>query len=320
MKKLGVLLSLVLVLCLSNLNAQDRSLSFFDKRGTVNNIQTAYIDALADTIAVINHRWDDIAWSRIVYRVIDMRDKQNNQLYFPIVPTDKYKNLLRLILDASLSDTKPLTAYEKVEGDIKPNYDSPIPQDSLGNYFVSCEWDTANSTIRKSYLIEKDPLTNQKKISSYNYPDYAGKQLKFLVQEIVFFNKHYSRMYTKIMAIAPMYIYNESNVTRMNLLGKSKTGDAIWNFFQSSVLCWYPFDELRPYLAKQYVIPKGNETQRLTYDEFFTQKLYESYLAGDENVNNRLLLQTYNTPDQVRKEQKRIETEILNVEQDLWEY
>jgi len=73
-------------------------------------------------------------------------------------------------------------------------------------------------------------------------------------------------------------------------------------------------------LARQYVIPSGNDTQRLTYDEYFAQKFYSDYVIGDSNLNNRMLLQYLIDPLKIRKEQKRIETEILNFEQDLWEY
>ena len=41
---------------------------------------------------------------------------------------------------------------------------------------------------------------------------------------------------------------------------------------------------------------------------------------GDSNMFNRMLLQEYTDPEQILKEQKRIETELLNFEQDLWEY
>ena len=297
--------------------AQEQVLPFFDLKGNV-AIQTTQMDALADTIARINHRADDIVWSRIVYRVIDLRDKQNNQLYFPIKPNDKYKSLFRVILDASVSGG--LKAYDKIDFDIQPKYDTPIPQDSMKNRFVTCDWNTANNTPRISSLIEKDALTNQNKISSYNYEDYASKQMKFIIQEIIFFNKHYSRMFTKIIGISPVYVYNETNVTNLNMTGINKSGESVWNFLQSSVTCWYLFDELRPYLAKQYMVPNGNDTERLTFDEFFSQKLYSSYLLGDSNMFNRMLLQAYNEPDQILKEQKRIETELLNVEQDIWEY
>lgn len=290
---------------------------FFSPNGNV-AIQTDQMNALADTIAKINHRADDIEWSRIVYRVIDMREKQNNQLYFPITPNEKYKSLFRLILEATVNGG--LKAYEKKDFDIQPRYDLPLTNDRLVETFQIADYDSINNSVRKTALIEKDPLTNMPVISSYAYPDFASKQTKFLVQEIVFFNKHYSRMYTKIIGIAPIYIYNETNVTNMFMLGLNKSGEGVWNFFQSSVLCWYLFDELRPFLAKQYIIPNGNETQRLTYDEFFAQKLFYSYLLGDGNMLDKMLLQTYNDAESIRREQKRIETELLNVEQDLWEY
>ncbi len=290
---------------------------FFSPNGNV-AIQTDQMNALADTIAKINHRADDIEWSRIVYRVIDMREKQNNQLYFPVTPNEKYKSLFRLILEATVNGG--LKAYEKKDFDIQPRYDLPLTNDRLVETFQIADYDSINNSVRKTALIEKDPLTNMPVISSYAYPDFASKQTKFLIQEIVFFNKHYSRMYTKIIGIAPIYIYNETNVTNMFMLGLNKSGEGIWNFFQSSVLCWYLFDELRPFLAKQYIIPNGNETQRLTYDEFFAQKLFYSYLLGDGNMLDKMLLQTYNDPESIRREQKRIETELLNVEQDLWEY
>ncbi len=290
---------------------------FFSPNGNV-AIQTDQMNALADTIAKINHRADDIEWSRIVYRVIDMREKQNNQLYFPITPNEKYKSLFRLILEATVNGG--LKAYEKKDFDIQPRYDLQLTNDRLVETFQIADYDSVNNSVRKTALIEKDPLTNMPVISSYAYPDFASKQTKFLVQEIVFFNKHYSRMYTKIIGIAPIYIYNETNVTNMFMLGLNKSGEGVWNFFQSSVLCWYLFDELRPFLAKQYIIPNGNETQRLTYDEFFAQKLFYSYLLGDGNMLDKMLLQTYNDAESIRREQKRIETELLNVEQDLWEY
>ena len=80
----------------SLLKAQEKSLPFFDKKGAV-RIQTTELDGLADTIAVINHRADDIVWSRVVYRIIDMRDKQNYQLYFPVRPNDEYHSLFRIM-------------------------------------------------------------------------------------------------------------------------------------------------------------------------------------------------------------------------------
>jgi len=311
MKKYLIVSMVITISFFSNYAAaQQTELPFFEKNGTV-ALQTTSMNSMADTIAVMNHRYDDVVWSRTVYRIIDMRDKQNYQLYFPVIPNAEYRSLFRVIMDAAINDS--LKAYEKVERDIQPLYNHPLSKDSLKNFFQICEKDTINNTIRKTPLIVGDSVTQQPVLSSYAYKDYVKNQLKFLVQEIVFFDKHTSRLYSQIVAIAPLYALTEQNVTMDNTIDK-------WSYFQSSVLCWFSFNELRPYLARQYVIPNGNNTQRLTYDEFFAQKFYSDYLLGDSNLNNRMLLQYLVNPSKIRKEQKRIETELLNFEQDLWEY
>jgi gliding motility associated protien GldN len=297
--------------------AQDRSLSFFTKDGIITT-ETEHIDGLADTISTVFHRVDDIKWSRVVYRIIDMRDKQNHQMYFPIKPTDYYKNMLRVILDPLI--TGELTAYPHADFDIKADWTKPIALDSLKDVFVDCMWNTEDNTPINSSLIEVDELTNEPAINNYIYEDYISRQQKFLIMEIVFFNQHYSRLYSKIMSIAPLYFYNETNVTMANTSGFDKSGESYWLSLASSVTCWIKFDDLRPFLAKQYMIPNGNENQRTTFDDFFVQKMYFSYLLGDSNMHNRMLLQSYTNPERIRKEQKRIESEMLNFEQDIWEY
>lgn len=314
MKKYSIVILVISFSLVSNLLiAQDERVPFFNDKGTV-RIQTTELDAMADTIAVVNHRADDVVWSRIVYRVIDLRDKQNFQLYFPTRPNDEYKSLFRVMLDAvSSKGSKPLTAYSRSEREIKPLFQDEfvLQGQSLSNVFALAFDDSTTVKVDpEKNIVKFDSVLNQASIDVTYYQDYVRNQYKFLLQEIVFFDKHTSRLYTKTMAIAPLYGASPYNKEKVDS----------WKYFQQSILCWFVFDELRPFLAKQYVIPNGNETQRLTFDEFFAQKLYSSYILGDGNMLNRMLLQYVQDPDKLRKEQKRIETEILNAEQDLWEY
>lgn len=315
MKKYWIVSLVILITLVSNsVKAQDASSSFFNKNGTV-NLQTAMLDSLADTIAVVNHRWDDIVWRRTVYRVIDLRDKQNYQLYFPLVPNDTYRSLFRVMLDAVCKNKLPV--YGKTERDILPDLSKPLADSLLTKAFVNCEKDTVNGTIVKDTLIKIDQFGNPS-INPFPYAYYVKNQYKFIIQELVYFDKHTSRLYTKILAIAPMHPLTLENVMENS---KATHEDAdVWGYFQNSVLCWFLFDELRPYLAKQYVIPNGNEGERLTLDEFFAQRLYSSYLLGDTNMFNRMFIQFENNRDKIRREQKRVESELLNAEQDLWEY
>lgn len=300
MKKNSIVIIINLLLLTQNtISAQETAQPFFNMKGAI-AVQTTQMDALADTIAVISHRSDDIVWSRIIYKVIDMREKQNYQLYFPTRANEEYKSLFRLMLNA-IVDGVPV--YRRNPREIRPSFNDKIIDTDLPLIF-------AYDDLRDNDLIQVDSVTHIIKIGEDQYQQYIKSQLKFLTQEIVFFDKHYSRMFSKIIAIAPMNSNNPNN-------SRSKIS---MDFFRESILCWFSFDELRPYLAKQYVIPNGNETQRLTFDEFFAQKYYSSYLLGDANMFNRTLLETFNDHEKIRKEQKRIETEMLNFELDLWEF
>ena len=302
MKKYCIVsLLLLTVIFPTMLSAQEKIIPFFDKKGNV-RILTNEVDILADTIASVSHRSDDVVWKRIVYRVIDLRDKQNYQLYFPMRANDVYRSLFRTMLDAIC---KGVPIYRPNAREIFPSFkdSEKLEGDELSNKFAF-DKDPDNN------LIKINPITKQAKIGEDQYYRYVQNQYKFLIQEIIFFDKHTSRMYSKIIGIAPIYPLHPDNSQSKNPM----------KFFQESILCWFAFDDLRPYLAHQNIIPNANETAGLTFDEFFAQKLYGSYLLGDSNMFNRMLLESELTYDKIHKEQNRIETELLNFEEDLWEY
>ena len=57
--------------------------SYFNEMGLI-RLETQELSDASDTLVNIYHRSDDVVWSRIVYRIIDMRYKQNYQLYTPL--------------------------------------------------------------------------------------------------------------------------------------------------------------------------------------------------------------------------------------------
>ncbi|MCL1868563.1 MAG: gliding motility protein GldN [Paludibacter sp.] len=306
MKKVVVSLMLISLGAIGIVSAQTKELPFFDEKGTV-RIQTLEMDAMADTIATVYHRADDVAWSRVVYKIIDMRDKQNYQLYFPTRPNDEYVSLFRLMLNAI---TQGVPVYARNPREIKPMWDTQLTGEDLSQVFAYDEY-------REDNLIQVNPVTNEATISDEQYQRYVHNQVKFLIQEIYFFDKHYSRMYSKIMAIAPLYALHPDNLEANNSM----------RYFQNSILCWFAYDDLRPFMIKQFVIPKKNDTQRLSFDDFFVQNLYGTYLLGDSNMYNRMLLDygtiiadTTQFTNYIKSEQNRIQTELLNFEMDMWDY
>lgn len=296
-------------------NAQHNVNSFFDSKG-VARIQTLEFSEHPDTIITVFHRQDDIIWSRYVYRIIDMRYKQNFQLYFPNRYDDpNYRSLFKVIVDA-IVDGMPI--YQKAMDQVKPIFDEPMDKASIPSMFLADDPTADYSDDPTHYdisssdamMVHYDSISDKLSFHFYPYESFVKNQLKYLILECVFFDRHTSRMHSKIMAIAPMQ--SDKIVTRdnSNVIGS----------LHESMLFWIAFDDLRPYLAKQYVIPSMNETKRVTFDEFFAKRLYTSYIIGEGNIYNRLIPEYAFTVDDVKKEQTRIATEILNFEQDLWEY
>jgi gliding motility associated protien GldN len=280
-----------------------------------------------DSIVTVSHRSDDVVWARIVYRVIDMRYKQNHQLYYPVKPKSQEKALFRVMLEA-VADGMPV--YRTVDEDnIVPDFRNglyerdKIPnlvdgdiekKDESGNtYYFDNEKNISTSDYM---LLHYDSINGVMTFNPYYYEQFARNQLKYIIQEVVFFDKHYSRLYSRILAIAPLWADAAEPPTEETKIIKS---------LYQQLLFWVPFDSFRPYLAQQYVAvspgAKDNDIKRVTFDEFFAKKLYSSYILGVSNMrDNRMIPEYATTREEIKAEQDRIEREILDFELDLWEY
>jgi gliding motility associated protien GldN len=166
-------------------------------------------------------------------------------------------------------------------------------------------------------LLNYDSVADVMKFNNFAYNTFVRNQLKYIIQEVIFFDRHYSRLFKKITAIAPL---NADNATFYE-------GMPVMEALYGQILFWVPFDAFRPYMAKQYMTPKKNDNQRVTYDEFFEQRKFSSYIIGTNNVYNRMIPELVSSKlegealrEAIKKEQDRVENELLNVEQDLWEY
>ena len=314
MKKISIIACLMLGVLTAQ--AQHKVISFFDEMGSA-RIQTEEFSQAHDTIVMVDHRIDDVIWSRYVYRIIDMRYKQNYQLYFPTKPDDAdYRSLFKVIVDAVVDG---LPIYEKNMETIKPDFkQAPIRRRDIPTMFMADDpmadysddpshYDVSSSD---AMLIHYDSVADQLTPENYAYEKLVKNQLKYLIQEVVLFDKHTSRLHSKIMAIAPLQSDKISTRDSSNVMAS----------LRESIMFWIPFDQLRPYMAIQYAIPNRNEVKRVTFDEFFQKHLYTSYIVGEGNMYNRWIPDYAKKEAEVKKEQARIAEELLNFEQDLWEY
>lgn len=342
MKKIS-LIAVMLLLMAGNLLAQQphHINSFFDKNGAV-RLETTELKG--DTVITLFHRSEDILWHRTVYSIIDMRFKQNFQMYFPTsMDNPRYRSLFGVIMEA-IQDGLPVYA-KPMEADLNPHLDDPArvqePRSRIPGFLeLSSEGgeaafdlgaldmsdmmeddgmmmdgeeggigdDLLASLSQANSVLKYDSVSNSMEIVKDYYTQYVKNQLKFLIQEHIFFDKHYSRLYRCITAIAPLYAPN------------ARDGQDTYEALFSQITFWIPFAALRPYMAHQYMIASKNNSKRLTYDEFFAQRLYTSYIVGEDNMYDRVIPEYVKKEESMKAEQKRIETELLEFEQNLWEY
>ena len=311
MKKLGFVI--IALFGVVSVFGQHQVNSFFDDMGIV-RLETQELSEAADTIISVFHRADDVVWSRTVYRIIDMRFRQNYQLYNPVSSEDpQYSSLFKVMLKA-IENGMPIYEKSSTIGDVKPYFNLPpmarevIP--TLLNTDRTGELGDGDIATSEYMLLNYDSTTQKMRFNNYSYKGFVRNQLKYMIQEVVFFDKHYSRLYSKILAIAPLH---SDNVTYYD-------GMPVMEALYGQILFWVPFDYFRPYMAQQYLMPNRNDTKRITFDDFFAQKLYTSYIVGASNIYNRMIPDYVKTREEIVHEQQLIESELLNFELDLWEY
>ena len=180
MKKISILAVVMLVSIMSY--AQHQVNSFFDDMGIV-RLETQELQESSDTLVNITHRTDDVVWSRIVYRIVDMRLKQNYQLYTPLTSEDpQYSSLFRTMLRA-IEDGMPVYEKSNTVGDIKPYFNlGAMPKELIPTILNTDREGVGDGNIATSeyMLLNYDSITGKMSFNGYSYESFVRNQLKRL--------------------------------------------------------------------------------------------------------------------------------------------
>lgn len=231
----------------------------------------------------------DVMWHRRIWRVIDLREKINHPLYYPITPIQDRKSLFDVMKEGILEGT--VTAYSDADDEFTVQLTKAEAKAKMGRYKETKQYDDFGEEIVGA--------------ADSTYEEYGSIDVvEYRVKEDWFFDRERSIMDVRIIGLAPAL--NIIDLTTGESKGKQ-------------VLFWVYFPEARYVFANYDVFNRQNDAEKRTYDDIFWKRMFNSYIYKRSNVYDR------NNKDYLKGldlilESDNIKDDMFNLEHDMWNF
>ena len=222
----------------------------------------------------------DILWSKVVYEKIDLNEKINFPLLFPVNDETYEKNrksLWRILKENILNKNITELYFDRND-----------------NFKDEMTYSDVMEVISFSEMIN-GVQTPAEELKSIDISAYRIKGMWY-------FDKRQGEMKYRLLGLMPV----GKNLKDDD--GKNNT-DLFW--------IWYP--SIRKVLHKEQVFNDKNNANRISFDQLLVSRRFSSFIYKEDNVYGDRAIKDYKMPGlESILESERIKKEILDFEQDMW--
>lgn len=239
-------------------------------------------------------REDDAVYRQRVWRNIDVREKMNLTFKNPAIDDDGSQMFISILYRA-ITNSDSLSRVTAFKDE---RFTEPYSLEDFTRKF-SGGVDTTDVLDLEGNVVKKQVRQREFMVDSI---------YQFQLKEEWIFDKETSRMFVRIIGIAPMM--------------KTYLSDGTPVSEEPSPLFWVYYPDLRPSLAKAEVINTKNFGGKMSWEELFESRFFSSYITKStlDNSFDQSLKQYIKDPLFRLLEGENIKEKIFNYEQDLWSY
>lgn len=241
----------------------------------------------------------DILWSKVVWETVDLYQKPNFKLYYPIdaevspkASKSLFTNLLENIKSGDITEV-----YEDSQ------FINKLPISEIEKKLVRID------TASYGYDLLNEGETNIDEYIDKNFIQAQDVQA-FQIKGIWYFNKLTGQMNYRLLAIAPMS-------PDVQTIGRDDIEDD-----STYPLFWIFYPDARNVLHKAHPVKTGFIAHMPSYDYILNTRDFVSVITKEENMFGNRSINEYirgNSLFQLREAEK-IKNDIRNLESDMWTY
>jgi gliding motility associated protien GldN len=331
---------LTIGMCFGMVNAQDIT------GGPINNpspnvIDGIYVKSIVPTKRMIPYEHvheSDVIWEKRVWRIIDLREKINQPLYYPLddfsgggewVRHSQRWSLWTVIRthilrgDLTVYDPENPLYLGMFDGD---QFKYPVVPAPGKNYSTDENYRKEvfrmMGTLSPLQLDENgvpagpvdengDYIYFQNADGEWEQEMYPRDTMWYTSKDIVqyklkedwFFDKERSVLDVRILGICPV-VYNRDNEGRITGMRE---------------LFWLYFPQCRFVFNNYFAFNPSNDAMWFSFDDLFWKRQFNSTIIKANNVHDRLI-EKYKSGVDALHESQRITEEIRNIEHDVWDF